>query len=1104
MTPVPPDVQPPLDSVTAVVRAGDERLLPKIRAIMSGYADRPAMAWRERTASLSREYTRATYGELWSASEALAAAWAGDSRTRAGAGSFVATLGFTSPDHTRVDLAVVRLGGVAVPLPSAAPADQLVPVIAEAEPLVLATSEDRLPAAVAAVLATTSVRRVVVFDTDTDTGSAAVEEARAALACSPVVLTTLAEDVALGSDLPPAPEPEWDTDDPLALLVYTSGSTGAPKGAMYTERRVSSLWANMWGDPDAGVTSLVYLPMSHALGRTGLFSVFTRGGTAHFAASADQSTLLEDLSLTRPTELLLVPRVCELLHQHHRSLVDKGMSEEAAGAALRDDVLGGRVAGATCGSAPLSAELGRFMTELLGFDLRNGYGSTEAGMITADNRVLRPPVLDYKLVDVPELGYYTTDSPHPRGELLLKSLTTVPGYYKRPELNAQTFDDDGFYRTGDIMAEVAPDELVHVDRRKNVLKLAQGEFVAVAHLESVFAASPLVHQVYVYGSSERSFLLAVVVPTEDALAKHGAGVRERVLDSFRGAELNSYEIPRDIIIEPTPFSLAEGLLSDSNKQLRPRLRDKYGQALEDRYTELARGEQDGLRELRRTGHERPVVETVGRAAHALLGTAGSEPTPTARFIELGGDSLSALAFSRVLHDIFGVEVPVSVVISPANDLAAIAAHITAGAARPTASGAHGPGGVHARDLTLDKFIDPETRTAAPGLPAVTGPPNTVLLTGANGYLGRFLCLEWLERLAPTNGTLLCVVRGTDAESARARLDTAFDSGDPELLHHYRALADNLTVLAGDIGEHNLGLDHPTWTRLAETVDLIVHPAALVNHMLPYDQLFGPNVTGTAELIRLAITTRVKPITYLSTVAVLHPGFTEDADARTATPTRPVDETYANGYATSKWAGEVLLREAHDLCGLPVRVFRSDMILAHTRYTGQLNTSDMITRLLFSVLATGLAPASFYTSDSRAHYDGLPVDFTAKAITTLGSDFTGYRSFNTLNPHADGHSLDLFMTWLADAGHPIHRIPDYDDWLRRLEQALRTLPEHKRRHSLLPLMQAFAEPATPVDGPSADADGFRAAVLEATGEDVPQITPELVVKYASDLKALEVL
>ena len=111
--------------------------------------------------------------------------------------------------------------------------------------------------------------------------------------------------------------------------------------------------------------------------------------------------------------------------------------------------------------------------------------------------------------------------------------------------------------------------------------------------------------------------------------------------------------------------------------------------------------------------------------------------------------------------------------------------------------------------------------------------------------------------------------------------------------------------------------------------------------------------------------------------------------RIVSPVRKVDATYANGYANSKWAGEVLVREAHALCGLPVAVFRSDMILAHSRYAGQLNVPDMFTRLLLSLVATGIAPRSFYQTDAqgnrpRAHYDGLPVDFTAEAITALGA------------------------------------------------------------------------------------------------------------------------
>lgn len=124
------------------------------------------------------------------------------------------------------------------------------------------------------------------------------------------------------------------------------------------------------------------------------------------------------------------------------------------------------------------------------------------------------------------------------------------------------------------------------------------------------------------------------------------------------------------------------------------------------------------------------------------------------------------------------------------------------------------------------------------------------------------------------------------------------------------------------------------------------------------------------------------------VAMTVPDFDEDGDIRTVSPTRHIDPGYANGYANSKWAGEVLLREAHDLCGLPVSVFRSDMILTHRRYSGQLNVTDAFTRMLLSLVLTGIAPRSFYQGDGsgarpRAHYEGLPVDFVTEAITSLG-------------------------------------------------------------------------------------------------------------------------
>ncbi len=401
---------------------------------------------------------------------------------------------------------------------------------------------------------------------------------------------------------------------------------------------------------------------------------------------------------------------------------------------------------------------------------------------------------------------------------------------------------------------------------------------------------------------------------------------------------------------------------------------------------------------------------------------------------------------------------------------------------------------------------------------------TVLLTGATGFLGRYLALEWLQRMELVDGTLICLVRAKSDEEARHRLDKTFDSGDPALLRHYQELAaDHLEVIAGDKGEANLGLDQQTWQRLADTVDLIVDPAALVNHVLPYSQLFGPNVVGTAELIRIALTTKLKPYAYVSTAGVgrlIEPSaFTEDADIRVISPTRTIDDSYNN----SKWAGEVLLREANDLCGLPVTVFRCDMILADTTYAGQLNVSDNVTRMVLCLVATGIAPGSFYQLDAdgnrqRAHYDGLPVDFVAEAIATLGAQVVdGFETYHVMNPHDDGIGLDEYVDWLIEAGYPIQRIADFGEWLQRFETGLRALPHRQRQHSLLwalplhnshPLHNSnYLRPAEPICGSLAPIDRFRAAVQEAKigpDNDIPHVSAPIIIKYVTDLQLLGLL
>ncbi|WP_050373814.1 carboxylic acid reductase [Streptomyces acidiscabies] len=1121
----------PLPAVREAVReaARDQVLSRTVATVMAGYADRPALARRAtepvtdpvsgRT-SLRRlpEFTTVTYGELWARAGAVSAEWAADTRLPLAPGDFVALYGFTSGDYVTVDLACLRHGAVSVPLQSGAPVAGLAPILAETGPKVLAVSLELLDRAVELALSADTSPRLVVFDfhAGDDAQREAFEAASARLtAAGHAAPLPLEEVIERGRALPPAPlfVPGPD-EDPVRLLIYTSGSTGTPKGAIQTERMLHRAWAGAVPIPD-DVASIVvnYLPLSHVAGRSSLVETLRRGGISYFTAHSDLSDLFEDIALARPTALLFVPRVCDLLFQEYQAELARRAGEFADGEALdaavkadlRERFVGGRLIQALYGSAPLSAELREFMRTCLDLPVLDGYGSTETGSVLLNTRVQRPPVTDIKLVDVPELGYFATDSPYPRGELVLKSATLTPGYYRRPEVTAAAFDADGFYRTGDIMAEVGPDQYVYVDRRNNVVKLAQGEFVALSRLEGVYVTHPLIRQIYVYGNSERAHLLAVIVPTRENLTHEDLSAA--LQQAARDAELNSYEIPRAFLVETEPFSLANGLLSDTRKNLPPRLKARYGERLEALYEELARDQEDAVRVLRDEGAGRPVSETVERAARALLGSSAAD----ARFTDLGGDSLSALSFSTLLAEIFGVEVPVGTVLSPANDLRALAAHIEArlasGVSRPTFASVHGVGStvVRAGDLTLEKFIDAGTLAEAAQLPAPgSETPRTVLLTGANGYLGRFMCLDWLERLADSGGRLVCVVRGKDDADARARLDAAFDSGDPELLRRYRELAaGRLDVLAGDIGAERLGLAGETWRRLAEDVDLVAHPAALVNHVLPYEQLFGPNVVGTAELIRLALTARVKPFVYVSTTAI-STTLDETSDIRESIPERALTDAYAAGYGTSKWAGEVLLREAHARFGLPVAVFRSDLILAHPHHTGQLNPADVLTRLLFSILSTGLAPTSFYSEEGRAHFDGLPVDFTAEAINTLGAQPTStHRTYNAVNPHDDGVSLDTFITWLEEAGHPLRRLP-HTTWSPRLETALRSLPEHRRPHTLLPLLHAFATPQPPTPTSPVPATHFHEAVREAgigPDKDIPHITRNLITKYATDLRQL---
>jgi fatty acid CoA ligase FadD9 len=1153
----------PIDAVTQAMQQPGLSYEGVIATVLAGYADRPALGTRayeintdQQTGRRIRQYLPAfktiTYRQLAGQIEAVANCWRHHPRHRLAPGEFVSFLSFTGAEMVAMDLACAYAQVISVPLQANLPQSDVIEIMNDTRPASLVASIDNLDLAVSYALQQESIRSLIVIDVEeadeTETDRLTAARQQLLKDGGHVSLATFGEVVAYGKAHIWASLPKPDHGlDAVSMLMYTSGSTGTPKGAIIHEAICIRLWSGMARYQPT--ITLVYAPMNHFMGRSQVFTTLAQGGTAFFTLKIDMSTLFEDIRLVRPTSLQCMPRICEIIYQHYQSEVQrraaKGGDMHAADRQIRDEMsktyLGDRLVVGSTGSSPTAPEVQDFIKQCFDIAFAEGYGSTEAGgtATTHANRVQRTAgvlVIDYKLRDVPELGYYTTDKPYPRGELLVKTQLMIHGYFKRPEATAAIFDSDGYLITGDIMEERGPDHIVWVDRRNNVIKLSQAEYVAIGPLEVTYlSGSNLIQHIYVYGSSYRSFLLAVVVP-DLSVANHRLG-REPTVEELRAmvvadlqqtarvSNLKSFEVPRDVLIETEPFSLENGLLSSVRKPLRPKLKRRYGDQLEAMYREMDRKQERELAALRSGGATLSTLERVAGALKANLGLASIDVTNTQSYSDLGGDSLGAVSLTLLLKEIFDVPVPVTAILNPAGSAESLAKYIDNALTSNGEAGAltfakiHGAASavIQVSDLTLDRFLG----AAALALAANAAPPaaavRTVLLTGANGFLGRFLCLEWLERLAPVNGKVICIIRGANAAAARARLDEAFGTADPILIERFRTLAArHLQMIPGDLATPRLGLGETNFAQLAESVDQIVHPAALVNHMLSYENLFEPNVVGTAELIRLALTTRQKRFDYVSSVAVPHvdPRLTqggESMDVRKGPESIPLSSSYASGYAASKWAGEVLLRDAHERFGLPVNVFRADMILPHSRFKGQINVPDMITRLLFSLVMTGIAPESFYELEAdggrpRAHYDGLPVDFISAAMQQIGGrPHYDFKTYNIINMHHDdGISLDSIVDWVISAGYPIQRVEGHADWLQRFADKLRHLPDAQRQHSSLTILGHFARPH-PAHPTPLTSENFVAAVRGIpAGPTVPHLSEAFIHKYLDDMRELGLL
>uniref|UniRef100_A0A8C7WEQ8 Long-chain-fatty-acid--CoA ligase n=1 Tax=Oncorhynchus mykiss TaxID=8022 RepID=A0A8C7WEQ8_ONCMY len=433
---------------------------------------------------------------------------------------------------------------------------------------------------------------------------------------------------------PPSPED-------MAVVCFTSGTTGNPKGAMLTHGNVASNCSAFIKVieacclPNHEDVLLSYLPLAHIFERVVVGVILVHGGRIGFF-QGDIRLLMDDLTTLRPTVFPVVPRLLnrmfdKIYGQANTSLkrwvldfaFKRKEAELLSGIIRRDSIwdklifrkvqasLGGRVRLMITGAAPVSATVLTFLRAALGCQLYEGYGQTECtagctmtvpGDWTAGHVGAPLPCNSVKLVDVAEMNYLAANG---EGEVCVKGANVFLGYLKDPEKTEETIDANGWVHTGDIGKWLPNGTLRIVDRKKHIFKLAQGEYIAPEKIENIYTRSDAVAQVFVHGDSLQACLVAIIVPDPDFLPgwakKRGLegsygdlcnnmdvkkAILEDILKLGIDSGLKSFEQVKDITLFTEMFSIQNGLLTPTLKAKRAELRNYFREQIDKLYSKI--------------------------------------------------------------------------------------------------------------------------------------------------------------------------------------------------------------------------------------------------------------------------------------------------------------------------------------------------------------------------------------------------------------------------------------------------------------------------------------------------------------------------------------